>query len=128
MIVFNFSKAPSRDWRPGDRIASIAVQEPTYKTGLGTVQRITLNQAIVVWDDGKQSIERLQDLIYAGTDNSKIVLKSDWYGDSYVGTDDKSLQRQIKSDLEQTSERVKVNQTLLAGLPLDTIGNLVKWR
>ena len=62
------------DWRPGDRIASIAVKEPTAKTGLGTVQRVVLDKAIVVWDDGKQSQERLQDLIYGGNDSSKIIL------------------------------------------------------
>ena len=104
------------DWRPGDRIASIAVKEPTAKTGLGTVQRVILDKAIVVWDDGKQSQERLQDLIYGGNDSSKIVL------------DAESVEQQIRDELKSTSERVAVNRTLIAGFPIDTIGNLVRWR
>lgn len=104
------------DWRPGDRIASIAVSEPVSKTGLGTVQRVILDKAIVVWDDGKQSVERLQDLIYGGNDPSKIVLKGE------------SVEQQIREELKSTSERVAVNRTLIAGFPIDTIGNLVRWR
>lgn len=110
------AKPPVHDWRPGDRIASIAVREPTFKTGLGTIQKIILDKAIVVWDDGKQSEERLQDLIYGGHDPSKILLKSE------------SVEAQIREELTSTSERVAVNRALIAGFPLDTIGNMVKWR
>ena len=63
----------THDWRPGDRIASIAVRESVAETGLGTIQRVVLEKAIVLWDDGEQSEERLQDLIVAGYDKSKIV-------------------------------------------------------
>ena len=66
----------THDWRPGDRVASIAVREAVADTGLGTVQRVLLERAIVLWDDGEQSEERLKDLIIAGFDSSKIVKKS----------------------------------------------------
>ena len=118
----------THDWRPGDRIASIAVNEPTYKTGLGTIQRIILNKAVVVWDDGKQSVERLQDLIYGGYDKSKVILKSEWYGDGYDGLYlSTNLQKQISDDFSKNTERIAVNRVLISGLPLDNIGNLVKW-
>ena len=61
------------DWRPGDRVASIAVREPLAQTGLGTIQRVILDKAVVLWDDGEQSMERLPDLIIGGFDKSKIV-------------------------------------------------------
>ena len=104
------------DWRPGDRIASIAVKEPTAKTGLGTVEIGVLYKAIVVWGDRKKSQERLQDLIYVGNELSKIIL------------DAESVEQQIRDELKSTSERVAVNRTLIAGFPIDTIGNLVRWR
>ena len=39
----------THDWRPGDRIASIAVRESVAETGLGTIQRVVLEKAIVLW-------------------------------------------------------------------------------
>ena len=64
----------THDWRPGDRVVSIAVRESVAETGLGTIQRVLLDRAIILWDDGEQSEERLQDLIIAGFNPSKIVL------------------------------------------------------
>ena len=61
------------DWRVGDRVASIAVRESVGTTGLGTIQRILLTKAIIVWDDGLQSEERLKDLILAGFNSSKVL-------------------------------------------------------
>jgi len=67
----------THDWRPGDRVVSIAVRESVADTGLGTIQRVLLDRAIVLWDDGEQSEERLKDLIIAGFNEAKLVKKSD---------------------------------------------------
>ena len=92
------------------------------------IQRIILNKAVVVWDDRKQSVERLQDLIYGGYDESKVILKSEWYGDGYDGLYlSTNLQKQISDDFSKNTERIAVNRFLISGLPLDNIGNLVKW-
>jgi len=42
--------------------------------------------------------------------------------------DSESVEQQIRDELKSTSERVAVNRTLIAGFPIDTIGNLVRWR
>ena len=104
------------DWRPGDRIASIAVSEPTAETGLGTIQRVILDRVIVVWDDGKQSTERIQDLIYGGYDKDKIILKSEsWWGEE-------------KTDVEFAHiQSLNVNRSLIAGFPLDITGTGINW-
>jgi hypothetical protein len=124
----------THDWRPGDRIASIAVRESVADTGLGTIQRVLLDKAIVLWDDGEQSEERLQDLIIAGYDESKIVKKSEygqqgskitldnnWWGTSI------NLEEDISSELA-LNDRLVVNQALIAGIPL-SIDNIkgLRW-
>ena len=124
----------THDWRPGDRIASIAVRESVAETGLGTIQRVVLEKAIVLWDDGEQSEERLQDLIVAGYDKSKIVkeaeygqqgskitLDNNWWGTSI------NLEEDISSELA-LNDRLVVNQALISGVPL-SIDNIkgLKW-
>jgi|DEB0MinimDraft_6_1074348.scaffolds.fasta_scaffold06236_3 hypothetical protein len=100
----------THDWRVGDRVASIAVRESISKTGLGTIQRILLTKAIVVWDDGMQSEERLQDLILAGFNSAK-VLESETV--SMLGniTDE--------GNLKASKERTEINKKLISGLPID---------
>jgi hypothetical protein len=118
----------THDWRPGDRIASIAVSEPTAKTGLGTIQRVILDKVIVVWDDGKQSTERIQDLIYGGYDKDKIILKSEsWWGEEKTDVEFAHIQSQIKTELSAAKERVNVNRSLIAGFPLDITGTGINW-
>ena len=124
----------THDWRPGDRIASIAVRESVAETGLGTIQRVMLDKAIVLWDDGEQSEERLQDLIVAGYDSSKIVkeaeygqqgskitLDNNWWGTSI------NLEEDISSELA-LNDRLVVNQALISGVPL-SIDNIkgLRW-
>ena len=51
-----------RDYQPGNRITSIAVQD----LGLGTIIVPSLTNVIVEWDDGTWSKERYQDIIFIG--------------------------------------------------------------
>ena len=124
----------THDWRPGDRIASIAVRESVAETGLGTIQRVMLDKAIVLWDDGEQSEERLQDLIVAGYDSSKIVKESEYGQQSSKITLDNNwwgtsinLEEDISSELA-LNDRLVVNQALISGVPL-SIDNIkgLKW-
>ena len=125
----------THDWRRGDRIASIAVRESVAETGLGTIQRVVLDKAIVLWDDGEQSEERLQDLIIAGYDSSKIIKKADTFGhqDMDLNFDDNwwggaiNLEEDISSELA-LNDRLVVNQMLISGVPL-SIDNIkgLKW-
>ena len=125
----------THDWRPVDRIASIAVRESVAETGLGTIQRVVLDKAIVLWDDGEQSEERLQDLIIAGYDSSKIIKKADTFGhqDMDLNFDDNwwggaiNLEEDISSELA-LNDRLVVNQMLISGVPL-SIDNIkgLKW-
>ncbi|MBT4661579.1 MAG: hypothetical protein HOC18_06715 [Candidatus Marinimicrobia bacterium] len=112
----------THDWRPGDRVVSIAVRESVADTGLGTIQRVLLDKAIILWDDGEQSEERLQDLIIAGFNPSKIVFSADehfghrgqkdwWTGSSINVTQDVSSEVAI-------NERLIINQMMISGLPL----------
>jgi len=103
------------DWRVGDRVASIAVRESVGKTGLGTIQRILLTKAIVVWDDGLQSEERLQDLILAGFNSSK-VLESETL----------TILGNITSELNLPKERTAINKSLILGIPLK-IEDGIQW-
>ena len=111
----------THDWRPGDRVASIAVRQSVAETGLGTIQRVLLERAIVLWDDGEHSEERLQDLIIAGYDGSKVIKSADtfgqrggetWWTGHFSLVEDPSSQVAI-------NERIKINQMLITGLPLD---------
>ena len=121
----------THDWRPGDRVVSIAVRESVAGTGLGTIQRVLLDKAIILWDDAEQSEERLKDLIIAGYDGSKVVKTADthfghrgggdwWTGNTYIIED-------VSSELA-VNERLVVNQMLISGVPL-TIDNVkgLKW-
>ena len=51
-----------REWHPGQRVTSIAVQS----LGVGTILVPSISHVIVEWDDGSWSKERYQDLIYVG--------------------------------------------------------------
>jgi hypothetical protein len=111
----------THDWRPGDRVASIAVRQSVAETGLGTIQRVLLERAIVLWDDGEHSEERLQDLIIAGYDGSKVIKSAEtfgqrggetWWTGHFSLVEDPSSQVAI-------NERIKINQMLITGIPLD---------
>lgn len=51
-----------REWHPGQRVTSIAVQS----LGVGTILVPSISHVIVEWDDGSWSKERYQDIIYVG--------------------------------------------------------------
>jgi len=112
----------THDWRPGDRVVSIAVRESVADTGLGTIQRVLLDRTIVLWDDGEQSEERLKDLIIAGFDSSKIVGFSaeDQFGhrgqkEWWTGTT--NLVEDISSEIA-LSDRLIINNMMISGIPL----------
>ena len=125
----------THDWRPGDRVVSIAVRESVADTGLGTIQRVLLDRAIILWDDGEQSEERLKDLIIAGYNESKIVKQADTYGHQSKDLDFNknwwggaiNLEEDISSELA-LNDRLAVNQALITGVPL-SIDNIkgLKW-
>lgn len=100
----------THDWRVGDRVASIAVRESISKTGLGTIQRILLTKAIIVWDDGMQSEERLQDLILAGFNEKKVL-------ESEITTMMGNITNE--NTIIATKERTDINKKLISGLPID---------
>ena len=134
---------PVHDWRPGDRVASIAVSAAIHRTGLGTIQRVILDKAIVVWDDGKQSTERLMDLILAGHDPEKVILKAetvfnagafgqsqgDWWGDDIILSDIELelIQANNERNTLAQKERIAINKALITGLPLSTDTG-IRWR
>ena len=64
---------PVHDWRPGDRVVSIARNSPSSPIGIGILQRTILDKAIILWEDGMQTTERLDDLIFAGFDTDKDI-------------------------------------------------------
>tara|TARA_Y100000996_G_scaffold404296_1_gene378242 strand:- start:1180 stop:1599 length:420 start_codon:yes stop_codon:yes gene_type:complete len=112
----------THDWRPGDRIVSIAVRESVADTGLGTIQRVLLDKAVILWDDGEQSEERLKDLIIAGYNESKLVKKSDEHifghrGQEEWWTGHSNLQEDISSELA-LNDRLIINSMLISGIPL----------
>ena len=110
----------THDWRPGDRIVSIAVRESVADTGLGTIQRVLLDKAVVLWDDGEQSEERLKDLIIAGFDESKLVKHADNFGhrgQDELWTGHSNLEEDISSELA-LNDRLIINSMLISGIPL----------
>ena len=120
----------THDWRPGDRVVSIAARESVADTGLGTIQRVLLERAIILWDDGEQSEERLKDLIIAGFNESKIVKNSEQFGHrggSDWGAGTPNLQEDTSSELA-INERLIINNMLISGIPLsiDKVSGL-KW-
>jgi len=54
----------NRSYRPGDRVTSVAVRTPL--SGVGRVLESHFHGVTVLWEDGTRSVERLNDLIYAG--------------------------------------------------------------
>jgi|TARA_R110001606_G_scaffold389857_1_gene556323 hypothetical protein len=120
----------THDWRPGDRVASIAVRQSVAQTGLGTIQRVLLDRSIILWDDGEQSEERLQDLIIAGFDKSKVIKAADTFGQrggESWWTGHFNLREDTTSEVA-INERLIINQMLISGIPLD-IDNVkgLKW-
>ena len=120
----------THDWRPGDRVVWIWVRGYVAPTGLCNKQRVLLERAIVLWDDGEQSEERLKDLIIAGFNEEKIIKKSeafghrgqkDWFQGHY------HLREDISSELA-INERLIINNMMISGIPLD-IDNVqgLKW-
>ncbi len=111
----------THDWRPGDRVVSIAVRESVADTGLGTIQRVLLDRAIILWDDGEQSEERLKDLIIGGFDSSKIVFATeDQFGhrgqkEWWTGTT--NLVEDVSSEIA-LSDRLIINTMMISGIPL----------
>jgi|TARA_Y100000310_G_scaffold92011_1_gene89560 hypothetical protein len=121
----------THDWRPGDRVVSIAVRESVADTGLGTIQRVLLDRAIILWDDGEQSEERLKDLIIAGFNEEKIVFSADQFGhrgqkEWWTGSSVKDVQ-DISSEIA-INERLIINNMMISGIPLsiDRVKGL-KW-
>lgn len=53
-----------REYSPGERVTSIAVQD----LGVGTVVVPSTTHLIITWDDGSWSKERYQDIIFVGAD------------------------------------------------------------
>ncbi len=49
---------PVHDWRPGDRVVSIARNSPSSPIGIGILQRTILDKAIILWD-GRERNGRL---------------------------------------------------------------------
>jgi hypothetical protein len=120
----------THDWRPGDRVVSIAVRESVAETGLGTIQRVLLDRAIVLWDDGEQSEERLQDLIIAGFNEEKIVKHADQFGhrgQTHWFTGHSNLNEDVSSELA-LNERLIINKMMISGIPItiDSVKGL-KW-
>ncbi len=112
----------THDWRPGDRVVSIAVRESVADTGLGTIQRVLLNKAIILWDDGEQSEERLKDLIVAGFNESKLVKKSDEHIFGHRGQKEwwsghSNLEEDMSSELAM-NDRLIINSMMISGIPL----------
>ena len=111
----------THDWRPGDRVVSIAVRESVADTGLGTIQRVLLDRAIILWDDGEQSEERLKDLIIGGFDSSKNVFATeDQFGhrgqkEWWTGTT--NLVEDVSSEIA-LSDRLIINTMMISGIPL----------
>lgn len=54
----------NRSFRPGDRVTSVAVRTPL--AGVGRILESHFHGVTVLWQDGTRSVERLEDLIYAG--------------------------------------------------------------
>ncbi len=112
----------THDWRPGDRVVSIAVRESVADTGLGTIQRVLLTKAIILWDDGEQSEERLKDLIIAGFNESKLVKKSDEHIFGHRGQKEwwsghSNLEEDMSSELA-LNDRLIINSMMISGIPL----------
>ena len=118
---------PVHDWRPGDRVVSIARNTPTSPIGVGILQRTILDKAIILWDDGSQTTERLIDLIFAGFDTNKDIKDAEsvfgqsqgsWWGDDIILSEtnlpliDAKLQREIQEQQEQ----IAITRSLLSGV------------
>ena len=103
-------------------MVSIAVRESVADTGLGTIQRVLLDRAVVLWDDGEQSEERLKDLIIAGFNEEKIVKKTEEHIFGHRGQKEwwsgySHLKEDISSELAM-NDRLIINSMLISGIPL----------
>ncbi len=87
-----------RDYSPGQRVTSIAVQS----LGIGTVLVPSTTHVIVEWDDGSWSKERYQDLIYVG-ESADEPLPIPTLGGNPIprrGSNDKTKDSSTKLDLD----------------------------
>ena len=118
---------PVHDWRPGDRVVSIARNSPSSPIGIGILQRTILDKAIILWDDGSQTTERLIDLIFAGFDTDTDVKKADsvfgqsqgsWWGDDVIlsETNLTLINAKLQREMEEQREQVAINRSLLSGV------------
>ena len=107
-----------RDYQPGNRITSIAVQD----LGLGTIIVPSLTNVIVEWDDGTWSKERYQDIIFIGQskDEPLPIPGKGGFKKKLVGSNDKqkdantiniALEEIISRDLEQYMWSLRLFQT-----------------
>tara|TARA_R110002110_G_scaffold395652_2_gene610275 strand:+ start:350 stop:724 length:375 start_codon:yes stop_codon:yes gene_type:complete len=118
---------PVHDWRPGDRVVSLARNSPTSPIGVGILQRTILDKAIILWEDGMQTTERLEDLIFAGFDTNKDIKTAEsafgqsqgsWWGDDIILSEtnlpliDSKLQREIQEQQEQ----IAITRSLISGV------------
>jgi len=87
-----------RDYQPGNRITSIAVQDH----GLGTIIVPSLTNVIVEWDDGTWSKERYQDIIFIGQskDEPLPIPGEGGFKKKLVGSNDKQKDGSRKLDFE----------------------------
>ena len=87
-----------RDYQPGNRITSIAVQD----LGLGTIIVPSLTNVIVEWDDGTWSKERYQDIIFIGqSKNEPLPIPGEGgFKKKLVGSNDKQKDGSRRLDFE----------------------------
>jgi hypothetical protein len=116
---------PVHDWRPGDRVVSIARNSPSSPIGIGILQRTILDKAIILWDDGSQTTERLIDLIFAGFDtdikNADSAFgqsQGSWWGDDIIlsETNLPLINAKLQREIEEQQEQVAINRSLLSGV------------
>jgi len=118
---------PVHDWRPGDRVVSIARNSPSSPIGIGILQRTILDKAIILWDDGSQTTERLIDLIFAGFDTDTDIKNADsvfgqsqgsWWGDDVIlsKTNLTLINAKLQREIEEQQEQVAINRSLLSGV------------
>lgn len=118
---------PVHDWRPGDRVVSIARNSPSSQIGIGIIQRTILDKAVIIWEDGSQTTERLIDLIFAGFDTNKDIKKAEsvfgqsqgsWWGDDIIlnETNLPLINSKLQREIEDEQEQVAINRSLLSGV------------
>ena len=91
-----------RDYSPGQRVTSIAVQS----LGIGTILVPSTTHVIVEWDDGSWSKERYQDLIYV-SESADAPLPLPFEGGNPIprrGSNDNTKDGSRKLDLDPQHE------------------------